>query len=61
MLVPVLIYTSINPERYALNGRGIPMVIDIALGALVLLVIRIPKSPRTFLVAFAIMDDPGFR
>ena len=61
MLVPVLIYISINPEGHALNGWGIPMATDIAfaLGALALLGKRIPKNLLTFLVALAIVDDLG--
>ena len=61
MLVPVLIYVSINPEGHALNGWGIPMATDIAfaLGALALLGGRVPKKLLTFLVALAIVDDLG--
>ncbi len=61
MLVPVLIYLSINPEGHALDGWGIPMATDIAfaLGALALLGNRIPKNLLTFLVAVAIVDDLG--
>ncbi len=61
MLVPVLIYVSINPEGHALNGWGVPMATDIAfaLGALALLGNRVPKNLLTFLVALAIVDDLG--
>ncbi|MBE9516422.1 MAG: Na+/H+ antiporter NhaA, partial [Proteobacteria bacterium] len=61
MLVPVLIYISINPEGHTLDGWGIPMATDIAfaLGALALLGNRIPKNLLTFLVALAIVDDLG--
>jgi len=61
MLIPVLIYISINPEGSTLDGWGIPMATDIAfaLGALALLGKRIPKSLLTFLVALAIVDDLG--
>jgi len=61
MLVPVLIYISINPAGHALDGWGVPMATDIAfaLGALALLGSRIPKSLLTFLVALAIVDDLG--
>jgi len=61
MLVPVIIYISINPEGHTLDGWGIPMATDIAfaLGALALLGKRIPKSLLTFLVALAIVDDLG--
>ncbi len=61
MLVPVLIYRSINPEGPALNGWGVPMATDIAfaLGALALLGKRVPKNLLTFLIALAIVDDLG--
>lgn len=61
MVVPVLIYVSFNPEGDALRGWGIPMATDIAfaIGALVLLASRVPKSLITFLVALAIVDDLG--
>ncbi len=61
MLVPVLIYVSINPEGHTLDGWGVPMATDIAfaLGTLALLGNRIPKNLLTFLVALAIVDDLG--
>ncbi|MEE8289603.1 MAG: Na+/H+ antiporter NhaA [Nitrosomonadaceae bacterium] len=61
MLVPVLIYISINPEGHTLDGWGVPMATDIAfaLGTLALLGNRIPKNLLTFLVAVAIVDDLG--
>jgi NhaA family Na+:H+ antiporter len=61
MLVPVLIYISINPEGPALNGWGVPMATDIAfaLGTLALLGNRVPKNLLTFLIALAIVDDLG--
>ena len=61
MVVPVLIYISINPEGHTLDGWGVPMATDIAfaLGALALLGSRIPRSLLTFLVALAIVDDLG--
>lgn len=61
MVVPVVIYMSINPEGSAFDGWGVPMATDIAfaLGTLALLGSRIPKSLLTFLVALAIIDDLG--
>ena len=61
MLVPVLIYISINQEGPALNGWGVPMATDIAfaLGTLALLGSRVPKNLLTFLIALAIVDDLG--
>ncbi len=61
MVVPVLFYLAFNPEGDAAGGWGIPMATDIAfaIGALVLLAHRVPKSLITFLVALAIVDDLG--
>ena len=61
MVVPVLIYSIINPEGHAFKGWGIPMATDIAfaLGTLALLGNRIPAKLLTFLVALAIVDDLG--
>jgi len=61
MVVPVLIYISINPEGHALKGWGVPMATDIAfaLGVLALLGKRVPKNLLVFLVALAIVDDLG--
>jgi NhaA family Na+:H+ antiporter len=61
MVVPVLIYISINPEGHTFDGWGVPMATDIAfaLGTLALLGKRIPKNLLTFLVALAIVDDLG--
>ena len=61
MVVPVIIYISINPEGHTFDGWGVPMATDIAfaLGTLALLGTRIPKNLLTFLVALAIVDDLG--
>jgi NhaA family Na+:H+ antiporter len=61
MVVPALIYFAINPDGEAARGWGIPMATDIAfaIGALVLLAHRVPKTLITFLVALAIVDDLG--
>lgn len=61
MLVPALLYVAINHQGVAARGWGIPMATDIAfaVGALVLLGNRIPRSLVMFLVALAIVDDLG--
>lgn len=61
MVIPALIYFSINAGTDGVRGWGIPMATDIAfaIGALVLLASRIPKALITFLVALAIVDDLG--
>jgi NhaA family Na+:H+ antiporter len=61
MVVPALIYFSINPAGDAALGWGVPMATDIAfaIGALALLAGRVPKALITFLVALAIVDDLG--
>ena len=61
MLVPALIYFIFNPTGDEARGWGVPMATDIAfaVGALVLLAKRVPKSLITFLIALAIADDLG--
>ncbi len=61
MLVPALIFYGFNPHGAAARGWGVPMATDIAfaIGALVLLARRVPRSLITFLVALAIVDDLG--
>lgn len=61
MVVPALIFVAFNHDGPALRGWGVPMATDIAfaVGALVMLGKRVPKSLVTFLVALAIVDDLG--
>jgi Na+:H+ antiporter, NhaA family len=61
MLVPALLFYFINSNTDASIGWGVPMATDIAfaVGVLVLLGSRVPKTVLTFLVGLAIVDDLG--
>ncbi|MEH6626883.1 MAG: Na+/H+ antiporter NhaA [Motiliproteus sp.] len=61
MVIPALVFVAVSSGDDAMRGWGIPMATDIAfaIGVLVLLGSRIPKTLITFLIALAIADDLG--
>jgi NhaA family Na+:H+ antiporter len=61
MVVPALIYLSIQPGGDAAAGWGIPMATDIAfaVAALAMLGPRVSPGLKVFLLALAIVDDLG--
>ncbi|MCK5730432.1 MAG: Na+/H+ antiporter NhaA [Draconibacterium sp.] len=61
MIVPALLFVTLNKGNAGSGGWGIPMAADIAftLGILKLLGNRVPSGIKIFLMAFAIIDDLG--
>ena len=61
MVVPAFLFYIVNMNTDAAIGWGVPMATDIAfaVGVLVLLGTRVPKTVLTFLVGLAIVDDLG--
>jgi len=61
MLVPALLYISLNFRGAEASGWGIPMATDIAfvLGVLALLGRRVPIALKVFITSIAIVDDIG--
>ncbi|QQA41858.1 Na+/H+ antiporter NhaA [Pelagovum pacificum] len=61
MIVPALIYVTINFGQDTVHGWGIPMATDIAftLGLMALLGRRVPSTLKVFVSALAIADDLG--
>jgi Na+:H+ antiporter, NhaA family len=61
MILPALLYLSLNHVGVGARGWGIPLATDIgfALGVLALIGKGIPSSLRVFMLALAIVDDVG--
>jgi len=61
MVLPAILYISLNRQAPASNGWGVPMATDIAfaVGVLALLGKRVPAALRILLLAVAIIDDIG--
>ena len=61
MIIPVILFLTINRNPETGQGWGIPMATDIAfsLAILGLLGKRVPLALKVFLTAFAIVDDLG--
>jgi len=61
MIVPALIYASLNMNPEVIRGWGIPIATDIAfaVGILMLLGKRVPLALKLFLLTLAIADDIG--
>lgn len=59
MIIPAIIYISLNPDH--ITGFGIPMATDIAfaLGILALLGSKVNPAIKLFLVTLAVVDDLG--
>jgi NhaA family Na+:H+ antiporter len=61
MIIPALLYLSIEWNQPGARGWGIPMATDIAfvVGCLAVLGSRVPHSARVLLLSLAIADDIG--
>ncbi|MCT7637947.1 Na+/H+ antiporter NhaA [Aliarcobacter butzleri] len=59
MIVPAILYISLNPDH--ITGFGVPMATDIAfaLGILMLLGNKVNPAIKLFLVTLAVVDDLG--
>ena len=61
MLIPIILFLTLNQNPETSNGWGIPMAADIAFSLAILKMLgkRVPLALKVFLTAFAIIDDIG--
>ncbi|RLD52690.1 MAG: Na+/H+ antiporter NhaA [Bacteroidetes bacterium] len=59
VLIPIILFLSLNQNPETVKGWGIPMATDIAFALAILSILgkRVPLSLKIFLTAFAIIDD----
>ncbi len=59
VLIPIVLFLTLNQQSDTANAWGIPMATDIAFALAVLMLLgkRVPLSLKIFLTAFAIIDD----
>lgn len=61
MIVPIILYLTLNKNLEANSGWGVPMATDIAFSLAIINALgkRVPIALKVFLTAFAIVDDIG--
>ncbi len=61
MVVPAVIYLTINPHAPASRGWGTTVATDLALAAAVVIALgsRVPPAVKAFIVTLAVVDDVG--
>lgn len=61
MILPALLFSSVNHDPLTKHGWGIPMATDIAFAIAIISLLgnKVPNSLKVFLTALAIVDDLG--